>query len=62
MAVKATSVKVTTKQKVKEDKGSRQYPIEDKHHPTLKELETKVYPFPDSDVPIVTPRFHSKRF
>ncbi|PHT86812.1 Pre-mRNA-splicing factor SLU7 [Capsicum annuum] len=53
MAVKASSVKVTTKKKVKEDKGSRQYPKEDKCHPTLKELEAKVYPFLDSDVPML---------
>ncbi|OIT29925.1 hypothetical protein A4A49_51406 [Nicotiana attenuata] len=40
VAVKATPVKVTTKQK-------------EKRRPTLKELKAKVYPFPDSDVPTI---------
>ncbi|OIS96953.1 hypothetical protein A4A49_50530 [Nicotiana attenuata] len=61
MAVKETSVKVTTKQKVKEDKTPSQYPKEEKRRPTLKELEAKVYPFPDSDVPTILDELLGKK-
>ncbi|OIT19444.1 hypothetical protein A4A49_55051, partial [Nicotiana attenuata] len=61
MAVKATSVKVTTKKKVKEDKTPSQYPKEEKRRPTLKELEAKVYPFPDSDVPTILDELLDKK-
>ncbi|OIT31183.1 hypothetical protein A4A49_55384, partial [Nicotiana attenuata] len=61
MAVKATSVKVTTKQKVKEDKTPSQYSKEEKRRPTLKELEAKVYPFPDSDVPTILDELLGKK-
>ena len=53
MAVKATSVKVTTKSKLKEEEAPSQYPREERRRPTLKELEAKIYPFPDADVPII---------
>ncbi|XP_009770181.2 uncharacterized protein [Nicotiana sylvestris] len=61
MVVKATSVKVTTKQKVKEDKTPSQYPKEEKRRPTLKELEAKVYPFLDSDVPTILDELLDKK-
>ncbi|XP_009783263.1 uncharacterized protein [Nicotiana sylvestris] len=52
---------VTTKQKVKEDKTPSQYPKEEKRRPTLKELEAKVYPFPDSDVPTILDELLDKK-
>lgn len=61
MAVKATSVKVTTKQKVKKAKTLRHYLREEKCHLTLKELETKAYPFPDSDVPTIPDELLAKK-
>ncbi|XP_075111836.1 uncharacterized protein LOC142181985 [Nicotiana tabacum] len=61
MEVKVTSVKVTTKQKVKEDKTPSQYPKEEKRRPTLKELEAKIYPFPNSDVPTILDELLDKK-
>ncbi|XP_075084998.1 uncharacterized protein LOC142168239 [Nicotiana tabacum] len=61
MVVKATSVKITTKQNVKEDKTPSQYSKEEKRCPTLKELEAKVYPFPDSDVPTILDELLTKK-
>ncbi|KAH0686101.1 hypothetical protein KY284_016654 [Solanum tuberosum] len=53
IAVKSTSVKVTTKKKLKEEDAPSQYLKEERRRPTLKEFEAKVYPFPDSDVPMI---------
>ncbi|KAH0706244.1 hypothetical protein KY285_010749 [Solanum tuberosum] len=61
MAVKATSVKVTTKSKLKEEEAPSQYPREERRRPTLKELEAKVYPFPDSDVPMILDELLAKK-
>ncbi|KAH0748540.1 hypothetical protein KY290_027772 [Solanum tuberosum] len=61
MAVKATSVKVTTKSKLKEEEAPSQYPKEKRRRPTLKELEAKVYPFPDSDVPMILDELLAKK-
>ncbi|OIT05051.1 hypothetical protein A4A49_04639 [Nicotiana attenuata] len=61
MAVKATSVKVTTKQKVKKDKTPSQYPKEEKRRPTLKDIEAKVYPFQDSDVSTILDELLAKK-
>ncbi|KAH0636300.1 hypothetical protein KY289_036215 [Solanum tuberosum] len=61
MAVKATSVKVTTKKKLKEEEAPSQYLKEERRCPTLKELKAKVYPFPDSDVPIILNELLAKK-
>jgi len=61
MAVKATSVKVTTKSKLKEEEAPSQYLKEERRRPTLKELEAKVYPFPDSDVPMILDELLAKK-
>ncbi|KAH0781663.1 hypothetical protein KY290_001261 [Solanum tuberosum] len=61
MAVKATSVKVTTKSKLKEEEAPSQYPKEERRSPTLNELEAKVYPFPDSDVPMIIDELLAKK-
>ncbi|KAH0634868.1 hypothetical protein KY284_037654 [Solanum tuberosum] len=61
MAVKATSVKVTTKKKLKEEEAPSQYLKEERRRPTLKELKAKVYPFPDSDVPIILDELLAKK-
>ncbi|KAH0761272.1 hypothetical protein KY290_017345 [Solanum tuberosum] len=61
MAVKTTSVKVTTKSKLKEEEAPSQYPREERQRPTLKELEAKVYPFPDSDVPMILDELLAKK-
>ena len=53
MVVNTTSVKVTMKSKLKEEEAPSQYPREERRRPTLKELEAKIYPFPDADVPII---------
>ncbi|KAH0781243.1 hypothetical protein KY290_000841 [Solanum tuberosum] len=42
IAVKATSVKATTKSKLKEEEAPSQYPKDERRRPTLKELEAKV--------------------
>ncbi|KAG5586116.1 hypothetical protein H5410_046550 [Solanum commersonii] len=61
MAVKATFVKVTAKKKLKEEEALSQYLKEERQRPTLKELEAKVYPFPDSDVPIILDELLAKK-
>jgi len=60
MAVGATSVKAPTKQKLKE-KAPSPRPREEKSQPTLKELEAKAYPFPDSDVPAILDELLAKK-
>lgn len=55
--VKSTSVKFTTKNKLKEKKASIQYPMEERWRPTLKELEVKVYAFQNLDVPMILDEF-----
>ncbi|KAG5615097.1 hypothetical protein H5410_014921 [Solanum commersonii] len=61
MVVKATSVKVTTKKKLKEEKAPSQYLKEERRRPTLKELEAKVYLFPYSNVPMILDEFLAKK-
>ena len=53
MEVKATSVKVTTKSKLKQEEPPSQYPREERQRPTLKKLHPKVYPIPDANVPMI---------
>ncbi|KAG5631246.1 hypothetical protein H5410_002963 [Solanum commersonii] len=62
MVVKATSVNVTTKKKLKEEEAASRYPKEDKRHPTFKELEAKVYLYPNSYVPMILDKLLAKKF
>ena len=52
MAITVTSTTASIRQKLKE-KAANQQTREVKNQPTLKELQAKVYPFPDSDVPTI---------
>uniref|UniRef100_M1DS04 Uncharacterized protein n=1 Tax=Solanum tuberosum TaxID=4113 RepID=M1DS04_SOLTU len=61
MVVKATSIKFTTKKKLKEEEAPSQYPNEERRRPTLKELEATVYPFPNSDVPLILDELLAKK-
>ncbi|KAK4706253.1 hypothetical protein R3W88_034198 [Solanum pinnatisectum] len=61
MAMKVTSVKVTTKKKLKEEEAPSQYLKEERRRPALKELKAKVYPFSDSDVPIILDELLAKK-
>ncbi|KAH0712145.1 hypothetical protein KY289_008104 [Solanum tuberosum] len=61
MVVKATSIKFTTKKKLKEEEAPSQYPREERRRPTLKELEATVYPFPNSDVPLILDELLAKK-
>ncbi|KAK4724405.1 hypothetical protein R3W88_027184 [Solanum pinnatisectum] len=61
MAVKATFVKVTTKKKLKEEEFPSQYLKEQRRRPTLKELEAKVYLFPDSNVSMILDELLAKK-
>lgn len=57
--VRATSAKVFTKQKLKQ-KIASQHPQEKTIHPTLKELDAKVYPFLDFEVPAIVEELLAK--
>ncbi|KAH0712143.1 hypothetical protein KY289_008102 [Solanum tuberosum] len=61
IAVKASSIKVTTKSELKEEEAPSQYPKEERWRPTLKELDAKVYPFPNLDVPMILDKFLAKK-
>ncbi|PHU14149.1 hypothetical protein BC332_15354 [Capsicum chinense] len=61
MAVGVTSIKDLTNQKLKE-KALSPRPREEKSQPTLKELESKAYAFPDSDVSTIIYELLPKKF
>ena len=62
MAVKSTSVKVTTKSKLKDEEAPIQYPREERPRLTLKEVEKKIYQFPDADVPMIFEELLAKKY
>ncbi|KAH0672192.1 hypothetical protein KY284_023279 [Solanum tuberosum] len=60
MAVTTTSMKASTKQKLKEI-AAHQQTREVKNQSTLKKLQAKDYPFPDSDVPAILDELLTKK-
>ena len=61
MAVTETSVKVTTKTKLKEEEAPTQDPMVEMRRLTLRKLDKNFYPFPDSDVPMIFDDFLAKK-
>ncbi|KAL0427409.1 UNVERIFIED_CONTAM: hypothetical protein Slati_2915700 [Sesamum latifolium] len=51
MAIETTPVKISSNNRKKLEKPEDQRMTNDRRRPTLKELQEKEYPFPDSDVP-----------
>ena len=59
MTTTVSFTKSPTRQKLKE-KSPKKHIREVKNQPTLKELQEKVYPFPNSDVPGILEEFPAK--
>ncbi|KAL0396280.1 UNVERIFIED_CONTAM: hypothetical protein Scaly_0076400 [Sesamum calycinum] len=53
MAIKTTLIKISSNNRKKLEKLKDQHMINDRRRPTLKELQEKEYPFPDSDIPYI---------
>ncbi|KAL0355653.1 UNVERIFIED_CONTAM: hypothetical protein Sradi_4012200 [Sesamum radiatum] len=53
MAIKKTPIKISSNNRKKSEKSEDQRVTNDRRRPTLKELQEKEYPFPDSDVPYI---------
>jgi len=60
MAVTTTSMKASTRQKLKEIEAHQQM-REVKNQSTLKELQAKEYPFSDSDIPAILDELLTKK-
>ncbi|KAL0374252.1 UNVERIFIED_CONTAM: hypothetical protein Sradi_3340900 [Sesamum radiatum] len=53
MAIKTAPIKISSNSRKKSEKSEDQHVTNDRRRPTLKELQEKEYPFPDSDVPYI---------
>ncbi|KAL0413541.1 UNVERIFIED_CONTAM: Transposon Tf2-12 polyprotein [Sesamum radiatum] len=53
MAIKTAPIKISSNSGKKSEKSEDQRMTNDRRRPTLKELQEKEYPFPDSDVPYI---------
>ncbi|KAL0361041.1 UNVERIFIED_CONTAM: hypothetical protein Sradi_3788600 [Sesamum radiatum] len=53
MAIKTAPIKISSNSGKKLEKSEDQRVTNDRRQPTLKELQEKEYPFPDSDVPYI---------
>ncbi|KAL0381212.1 UNVERIFIED_CONTAM: hypothetical protein Sangu_0185500 [Sesamum angustifolium] len=53
MAIKTALIKISSNNRKKLEKLKDQRMINDRRRPTLKELQEKEYPFPDSDIPYI---------